>query len=307
LTRRTFVAYLAAGLVALLAVTAVVHWSSTPSAHTRPNPRDFLALRRACGRIARPPKRYRHVIWIVFENKSFSDIIGSADAPYLNAAVARCGVAATFTAETHPSAPNYVAMTSGGTGGVVGDPDPIGARINAPSIFSQLGPGGWRALMESMPGTCRLQSVLPEYYARHNAPAFYSNVARACERYDVPLEKTPDLSARFTFVAPNSCHSMHTCAVATGDAWFGGFLPEVLDSPQYRAGQTVVFITWDESDGSANHIPTLVIAPSVRPGTVARESFNHYSLLRTTEELLGLHRFAGRATAAVSMRRAFGI
>jgi hypothetical protein len=69
----------------------------------------------------------------------------------------------------------------------------------------------------------------------------------------------------------------------------------------------VVFITWDESDGPANRIPTLVIAPSVKPGTVARGSFDHYSLLRTTEELLGLHRFLGAAAAAASMRGAFGI
>jgi hypothetical protein len=50
-----------------------------------------------------------------------------------------------------------------------------------------------------------------------------------------------------------------------------------------------------------------VIAPSVKPGTVARGSFDHYSLLRTTEELLGLHRFLGAAAAAASMRGAFGI
>ncbi len=241
------------------------------------------------------------------ENKGYADIIGSDDAPYLNRIAADCAVAANFFAETHPSAPNYIAMTSGGTHGVVGDPDPSGARVNAPSIFSQLGAGGWRALIEAMPTNCRLRYALPEYYARHNAPAFYANIRNTCMRYDVPLTKVPDLSARFTFIAPNSCHSMHTCGVSAGDRWLSGFLPQILGSPQYRAGQTAVFITWDEADRSANRVPTLVIAPSVRPGTVAREPFNHYSLLRTTEELLGLHRFLGGAASAASMRAAFGI
>lgn len=296
-----------AGVLIALAIGAVIHSATTSSGHPRPSSRALGAVRGACGRGARPPATYGHVVWIVMENKSYADIIGAADAPYLNAVAQACGVAAGFSAETHPSAPNYVAMTSGGTHGVVGDPDPIGARIEAPSIFSQLGSGGWRALMESMPGNCRLRSVLPDYYARHNAPAFYSNIVSLCNRDDLPLAGIPDLSARFTFVGPNSCHSMHTCDVAAGDAWLAEFLPGVLDSPEYRTGRTVVFITWDESDGPANRIPTLVIAPSVKPGTVARGSFDHYSLLRTTEELLGLHRFLGAAAAAASMRGAFGI
>ena len=33
---------------------------------------------------------------------------------------------------------------------------------------------------------------------------------------------------------------------------------------------------------------TVVVAPSVSPGTVADDAFTHYSLLRTQEELLGL-------------------
>jgi hypothetical protein len=35
--------------------------------------------------------------------------------------------------------------------------------------------------------------------------------------------------------------------------------------------------------------------------------FNHYSLLRTTEQLLGIYQFLGEASHASSMRKAFGL
>jgi len=68
-----------------------------------------------------------------------------------------------------------------------------------------------------------------------------------------------------------------------------------------------VFITWDEDVGSSrNHVATLVIAPAVEPGTQSAVAFNHYSLLRTTEEQLGLGLIANAATTT-SMRSAFNL
>ena len=67
-------------------------------------------------------------------------------------------------------------------------------------------------------------------------------------------------------------------------------------------------LDWDEDDYTTNqHIATLVISPSTPAGTKAGTSFNHYSLLRTTEEMLGLDRFLGRAARAPSMRAAFNL
>jgi hypothetical protein len=63
-----------------------------------------------------------------------------------------------------------------------------------------------------------------------------------------------------------------------------------------------VFIVWDEP----TPMPFLVIAPSVASGASTIEPFNHYSLLRTTEELLGLP-LLGQAAHANSMRTAFGL
>jgi phosphatidylinositol-3-phosphatase len=264
-----------------------------------------------CGTGGRAPGRWDHVVWIVFENKTYSQIVGSADAPYINSIAKECGSAANFHAEAHPSLPNYIAMTSGSTQGIGDDDDPSAHPLGVPSIFSQLG-GGWRALEESMPSKCDLSNS-GQYAVRHNPAAYYTNTRTACHAQDVPLAGAPNLSARFTFITPNLCHDMHSssCAsdatgqVRVGDQWLAGFLPSVLSSSQYRAGRTAVFITWDEDDySSGQRIATFVVAPSVPRGAAPAARFDHYSLLRTTEQMLGLPAI-GQATGAASMLHAF--
>jgi hypothetical protein len=255
---------------------------------------------------AKPPATWRHVIWIVFENKTYGQILGSPQAPYVSQLAARCGIATNFYAVAHPSLPNYIAMTSGSTQGIAGDAGPARYPVSAPSVFSQLG-ANWRALEESMPSNCALDDA-GTYAVRHNPAAYYTGLRPRCGLQDVPLGATPDLSARFTFIAPNLCNDMHDCSIATGDSWLAALMPKILDSSQYLSGSTAVFITWDEDDYHANqHIPAIVVAPATRPGTRAATRFDHYSLLRTTEELLGLKTFLGNAAAAPSMRRAFGL
>jgi hypothetical protein len=251
------------------------------------------------------------VVWIVMENKRYEQIVGSSTAPHINDLIAKCGLATSFHAEAHPSLPNYVAMTSGSTQGISDDSGPSSHRLNVPSIFSQLG-SGWRSLEESMPANCAL-SDSGLYAVRHNPAAYYTNISSQCAAQDVPLSDPPDLSARFTFITPNECSDMHSCPsggdaqsqIANGDRWLAQWMPKILDSPQYQAGDTAVFITWDEDDYSSDqHIATLVLAPSVAPGYQSATTFNHYSMLRTAEEILGLP-FLGSAASATSMRADF--
>jgi phosphatidylinositol-3-phosphatase len=287
------------GVAAVLGLAIVALSSARPSASA--------AIGSPCGTAARPPRTYHHVIWVVMENHAYQQIIGSSSAPYLNRLAARCGSATRFSAEAHPSLPNYVAMTSGSSQGIGDDAGPSSHPLKAASIFSALGRGGWRALQESMPSSCALRDS-GAYAVKHNPAAYYTNVRGACRARDVPLGTTPNLSARFTFVTPNLCHDMHDCSVSAGDAWLKRFLPKVFAGREYRAGGTAVFVTWDEDDqSSGNHIATLVIAPSVKKGAASGSPFDHYSMLRTTEELLGLRTSLGRAASAASMRGAFNL
>jgi len=254
-----------------------------------------------CARVVQAP-HYSHVVWIVLENVGYQ-VVGSPQAPYLNRVIASCALATNDHAVSHPSLPNYLALTAGSTFGIADDHEPLLHRLSAPTIFSQL-KGNWRAYAESMPAPCDTVTS-GTYAARHNPAVYFINLHAACVRRDVPLGRRMNLSAAFTFIAPNVCDDMHSCPIATGDAWLARILPELEASPQYRAHSLAIFITVDESDSSAsNLVPTVVIAPSVPKGLRVAVAFSHYSLLATTEQLLGLAKLA-HARAARSMLRAF--
>ncbi len=273
-------------IVGVLTVTAPLAGSSQP-----------------CATSKAPPPVYDHVVWIVMENRDYGQIIGAADAPYINKLAQMCGLASNFHAETHPSLPNYVALTSGGTQGIRDDAGPSSHSLQVASIFSQLGTG-WRALQESMPGNCSLSNS-GRYAVKHNPAAYYLNIRTQCQAQDVPLADPPDVSARFTFITPDLCSDMHDCSTADGDHWLATWVPKILDSPEYKSGSTAVFLTWDEANGSGNHIATVVISPSTPRGAISTDRFDHYSLLRTTEELLGINASLGQAASAQSMRASF--
>jgi phosphatidylinositol-3-phosphatase len=181
------------------------------------------------------------------------------------------------------------------------------------SIFGQLDRAGlaWRAYEESMPRNCD-PSLGGSYAVKHNPAAYFTAIRTSCASDDVPLagNLARDISAgtlpSFAFVTPNLCDDTHDCAIRSGDNWLAMWVPKLLDGPNYRAGNTLVVLTWDEGAASSNRIPTIVVAPSVAPGTAAAQRFDHYSLLRTTEDVLGLGHL-GAAASAPSMAGAFGL
>jgi hypothetical protein len=135
---------------------------------------------------------------------------------------------------------------------------------------------------------------------------------------DVRTGKLP----AFSFVTPNLIHDAHSSSTATGDAWLRKAVPFITNGPNYQAGDTAVFITTDEGAGPDEqygedctrrppnprqpscHVATAVIGPYVPAGTRVGTFYTHYSLLRTTEDLLGLPPLA-RAAGASPMEAAF--
>jgi phospholipase C len=268
-----------------------------------------------CGSRAGAPARISHVIWIWFENHAAGEIVDSPTAPHATLLAHDCGFAEQYYAVAHPSLPNYIAATSGSTQGVQDDGAPAAHPLRAASLFAQAGTA--RSYEESMPAPCARTDAYP-YATKHNPEAYYLAVRKRCRAGDVPLGTTKHgafataLAAgtlpAFSFVTPNLCNDMHDCPVATGDAWLGLWLTKITGSTGYRAGHTVVFVVWDEDDGSAsNRVPLLVISPWTKPGTRSTTRFTHYSLLRTTEDLLGLHTHLGNAATATDLRHAFSL
>jgi hypothetical protein len=284
------------------------------------------ADRGLCGSLETHPPLWEHVVWIWFENHGYDEIIGSPDAPFLNRTlVAGCGLATNAHNETHPSLPNYIAATSGLFPGALGrwrsDCNAAGACLTrAPSLFAQV--PSWGAYAESMPKPCVHWFTGP-YAASHNPAVYYRNLTD-CDARDVPFARLrQDLDAdtlpAFVFITPNMCHSMHNCSVRAGDAWLEKTMRALLASPAYQRGATAIFVTFDEGEkGNTErcarntsdpgcHIPIVVVSPSTPPGTRSAILFNHYSLLRTTEEMLGVSTYLGRAGKSASMRPAFNL
>ncbi|HUZ83767.1 MAG TPA: alkaline phosphatase family protein [Gaiellales bacterium] len=285
-----------------------------------------------CGTSTAPPARFDHVIVIVLENHSYNQLVGAGTArstPYLNQLAGRCGLATDYHSITHPSLPNYLAITGGSTFGFTTD---CRCQVRAPSIFSQVAAGGgsWAVYAESMPRPCQSTDSLGVYYAaHHNPPIFYRGLAAACPASDRPLG-TPTRGplatalrsgrlARYVFIAPDRCHDMHDCSVTVGDAWVSWWVNAIVRSRVYRDQSTVVFITVDEGTGghigkgencAANptdqscHVPLIVVSRYVPAGTRDRAGLDHYSLMRATAQLTGTAPL-GHALTAPDLLAAF--
>lgn len=260
-----------------------------------------------------PSGTYSHVVWVIMENHGYNQIIGSASAPYINSLVSQYGSATNMFAESHPSLPNYLAMSSGSTQGITDDANPPSHPLNVENIFHQLGGGQSKSLMDSMPSNCYKSDFIDgsggKYSAHHNPMAYYTNLGTDCANYDIPLSTTPDFSSKFTFVVPNQTNNMHDGTIAQGDSFLQNFIPKIQATADYQAGKTAVFVTWDEDEGSeGNHVPTLIVHPNGAHNTTACQGtrYDHYAMLRFVEDNFGLAR-VGNAATANSMSACFGL
>lgn len=207
--------------------------------------------------------------------------MGRSSAPYLNGTlIPGCGLATDYHNYSHPSTPNYLALTSGTAQGKAASADcpPASCPQSQASIFSQLASAGeaWREYAEAMPGNCDKKnydntsyvnadgSTGEYYYVRHAPPPYYTSspVPAECSSWDVPLGTSSSGSflnalspgsdglAAFSFVTPGGCDDMHDCPTRVGDDWLREWIPIIQQSAAYQSGQLVVFITWDEGTGS---------------------------------------------------------
>jgi hypothetical protein len=147
-----------------------------------------------------------------------------------------------------------------------------------------------------------------------------------CSRRVVDLNAMqPDLAKRsstpaFSFIVPDLCEDGHDEPCVDGrpgglksaDAFLKTHVPRILDSPAFEAGGLLI-VTWDEAnideEGSkaccdqptgpntpqpgvlgpgGGRTGTVVISPWTTPGTENATPYNHYSLLRSLEDMFGV-------------------
>jgi phosphatidylinositol-3-phosphatase len=269
---------------------------------------------RACGQASEARPVIRHVIVIVMENHSLSTI--QRQAPFITALARGCGIATNYHAITHPSLPNYLAMTSGSIHHLHSDCSPRDCSQAGPNIFSQLTRHGlrWRAYAESMRVACDTGTD-GLYAARHVPAVYYLRARPGCRKRVRGLGRVASgrmhralhsgHAPAYMFVTPNLCNDMHDCPVASGDGWLRKWIPMIVGSRTYRHGHTVILLTFDEGGGGSNVVPLIVVSRYTRPHTVSHRLLTHYSLLRASEQLLGIRRYLGKARSARGLPKAF--
>jgi len=131
-------------------------------------------------------------------------------------------------------------------------------------------------------------------------------------------------TANYSFITPNLCNDGHDepCKFGAGpgglesiNTWLQKNVPMILASPAYAEGGLLI-VTFDEAEAEGGEgdasaccnekaantpnagglepgpgggkIGAVLLSPYIRPGTVVTKSYNHYSLLRSTEDLFGL-------------------
>lgn len=174
-----------------------------------------------------------------------------------------------------------------------------------------------------------------QYATKHNPFVYFHSIidSPSCQSNVVPLTRletdltSADHTASFSFISPNLCHDGHDTPCVNGepgglvsaDAFLRHWVPLITNSPAYRDGGLLI-ITFDESMGSDTRVccgeqpgPNVVnagvrgpgggltgavlLSPFIQPGTVSDVPYNHYSLLRSIEDIFAL-RYLGYAGQA---------
>ena len=165
-----------------------------------------------------------------------------------------------------------------------------------------------------------------QYAARHNPFMYFHSIIDSpdCAKYSVDLKRLPaTLSAgdtpNFVFITPDLCSDGHdgTCADPKQkggfegiDAFLSTWVPKIMASPAYRSGGLLV-IAFDESESGAEsccvddapnspnpgltsqgpgggRTGAVLLSPYIKAGTRNDKPYNHYSLLRSVEDIFGL-------------------
>ncbi|MEY2473849.1 MAG: hypothetical protein QOK28_3178, partial [Actinomycetota bacterium] len=165
------------------------------------------------------------------------------------------------------------------------------------------------------------------YATRHNPFMYFHSIIDepSCQTHVVPL--TPlasDLASvattpNFSFITPSLCEDGHDAPCADGrpgglvsaDAFLATWVPKIMASPAYADGGMII-VNFDESDSSdasaccgeqpnpggspmpgiggqgGGRTGAVIVSQFTAPGTVSHVPYNHYSLLRSLEDVFGL-------------------
>ena len=167
-----------------------------------------------------------------------------------------------------------------------------------------------------------------EYATRHDPFVYFHSIiddTALCDSHVVNLNLLPhDLASaantpNYVFITPDLCDDGHDSPCANGqpgglaqaDAFLRQWVPQITNSPAFTQQRGLLIITFDEaatSDTSSccgeiagpdspepgingpggGDIGAVLLSPCIAPGTVSTVPYNHYSMLRSVEDIFGL-------------------
>jgi hypothetical protein len=242
-------------------------------------------------------------------------IIGNSQAPYINSLASTNALVTNYSAITHNSDPNYVAIAGGGTfGHSAGSGSPTSNCIttctfNVPSLGDRVDAAGktWKQYADGANGNC--DTSQHGYYYPDDVPFYYfptmKNSASYCQAHWQPLTQmftdlqSTSTTPNFVWFGADGCNDMEACGIASGDSWLSSTLPRLFSSPAWTAQRSLLILTWDEDgnnlpggfgSGQTNQVATIVVGSpnTVKTGYQSTVRYVHYSSARTIEQALGL-------------------
>jgi phosphatidylinositol-3-phosphatase len=243
-------------------------------------------------------QRPDHIVIVIEENKSFSQIIGNREAPYINQLAKRGALFTRSYGVTHPSQPNYLALFSGSTRGVTSDACPL--DLSGDNLAGQLQAKGlsFTTYAESMQQAGYDGCIYGAYWRKHNPAANWQELAGSNQPFSAFPSDYTQLPT-VAFVVPDQLNDMHDGSIERGDAWLKNNIERYAQWAMKH--NSLLIVTWDEDNGSSNnHIATIFVGARFDPGQY-EQRINHYNLLRMIEDMYGLPYLGESAAANVAM------
>jgi phosphatidylinositol-3-phosphatase len=256
--------------------------------------------------------RSKHVYIVAEENRSYEEIVGSPDMPYLNSLIAKGALATQFYANEHGSLENYLLVTAGQ---YITHNNSTTATFNVDNLDRHLIQRGmtFKSYAESLPYSGFTGLYSGAYMKRHAPLPYYVDMANSSliKNHQNSSHMATDIVngtlPNFAFITPDGNHDLHNCpsgiAVCkrTADAWLKTNIGPLLASKEFQPGGDGVLIIWsDEADlstdnrcsatistGCGGRIVVSMIGPQVKAGYKSVATYHQQSVLRTILELFG--------------------
>jgi PKD repeat protein len=275
---------------------------------------------------------FDHVVTILMENNGLCDILtttaggcgGSGAGTYMTSLAGLYGLATHYTAITHPSEPNYLALIGGSTFGYTSDGNCC-YLISSPNLVDRLESAGltWQAFAEdsSGSGTC---SFMPPRSGDHFPFIDFSdmNTASRCSHFLTTSSSTDSeflaalnsaSPANYIWLTPNDSDNCHDTTVSFCDAYLAALVPLILSSNMFANQRSALFIVFDEGNNycptgnsSSDCVYAAWAGPVAKNAFTSSNSYSHYSYLHTVEANWNLATLTSNDAGAATFGEFFG-